>query len=172
VEFIGQISNDQNTFLQLTSRDACIYVYKKTIYELNNEFRKKRESPKEEEKEKWDLFNEYSRIYKIIFFHIINHHDILPNLHENEILLKFEKLCKKINEFSISKEECMHLSLFIDRLAKSTQDTPFFLECLFLFLKKKIPVSIYKEKINLENFTLSLKEGSVKWIKWLAVKEN
>jgi ribosomal protein S18 len=36
VEFIGQISEDENMFLQLSSRDAALYVYKKTIFELNS----------------------------------------------------------------------------------------------------------------------------------------
>ena len=41
IEFVSQISEEQNIFLQLSSRDATIYVYKKTIYEINNEFKKK-----------------------------------------------------------------------------------------------------------------------------------
>ena len=40
IEFIGQITEEQHTFLQLSSRDAIIYVYKKTFYEINNDFRK------------------------------------------------------------------------------------------------------------------------------------
>ena len=40
VEFVGQISEDEKMFLQLTSRDATTYVYKKTIFEINNERRK------------------------------------------------------------------------------------------------------------------------------------
>lgn len=40
VEFIGQISEDKHSFLQLSSRDASMFVYKKTIFELNNEARK------------------------------------------------------------------------------------------------------------------------------------
>ena len=41
VEFIGQISADQHTFLQLSSRDAIMFVYKKTIFDINNECKKK-----------------------------------------------------------------------------------------------------------------------------------
>jgi hypothetical protein len=40
VEFIGQISNDEHTFLKLSSRDASMFVYRKTIFEINNEIRK------------------------------------------------------------------------------------------------------------------------------------
>ena len=37
LEFISQITKDQHVFLQFTSRDAVIYVYKKTIYEIKKE---------------------------------------------------------------------------------------------------------------------------------------
>ena len=40
VEFIGQIGDDNNSYLQLNSKDATLFVYKKTIFELNNEYRK------------------------------------------------------------------------------------------------------------------------------------
>lgn len=34
IEFIEQIGFDANSFLQLSSKDAVIYVYKKTLYEI------------------------------------------------------------------------------------------------------------------------------------------
>lgn len=66
VEFIDQISNDQNTFLQLNSRDATMYVYKKTLFEVNNEYRKSMESQSKEENELFTLLNEYIQLFKMI----------------------------------------------------------------------------------------------------------
>lgn len=40
VEFIGQIGDDNHSFLQLNSKDASLFVYKKTIFDINNEYRK------------------------------------------------------------------------------------------------------------------------------------
>ena len=40
VEFVGQITEEEKMFLQLTSRDATTYVYKETIFKINNEFKK------------------------------------------------------------------------------------------------------------------------------------
>jgi len=40
VEFISQIGDNNHSFLQLNSRDASLFVYKKTIYEINQEIRK------------------------------------------------------------------------------------------------------------------------------------
>ena len=40
IEFIGQIVDDSHSYLQLNSKDAALFVYKKTIFELNNDYRK------------------------------------------------------------------------------------------------------------------------------------
>ena len=40
IEFIGQIADDNHSYLQLNSKDAALFVYKKTIFELNNDYRK------------------------------------------------------------------------------------------------------------------------------------
>ncbi len=39
IEFVGQITDDRNTFLQLGSRDATLFVYKKTIFDINQEYK-------------------------------------------------------------------------------------------------------------------------------------
>ena len=42
IEFIGQISDValHHSYLQLNSKDATLFVYKKTIYDINNIYRK------------------------------------------------------------------------------------------------------------------------------------
>jgi hypothetical protein len=42
VEFIEQITETQNVFLKLSSRDAAIFVYKRTLFEINREYVKNR----------------------------------------------------------------------------------------------------------------------------------
>lgn len=37
VEFMGQICEDGNSYLQLNSKDAVLFVYKKTIYDINQD---------------------------------------------------------------------------------------------------------------------------------------
>lgn len=58
LEFIAQIAEQRNAFLQLSSRDAITYVYKKTIYLINN---------LESKKSKSDIINTmntYMQLYK------------------------------------------------------------------------------------------------------------
>jgi len=53
IEFIGQIGDDSVTYLQLNSKDAALFVYKKTIFEIPDEIKKKYyESKVEENKNK------------------------------------------------------------------------------------------------------------------------
>ena len=40
IEFIGQISENSHTYLQLNSKDATLFVYKKTIFQINKDYRK------------------------------------------------------------------------------------------------------------------------------------
>lgn len=39
VEFIGQIGDDNHSYLQLNSRDAMLFVFKKTIFDINSKYR-------------------------------------------------------------------------------------------------------------------------------------
>lgn len=58
LEFIAQVAEQKNAFLQLSSRDAITYVYKKTIYLINN---------LESKKSKNDIINTmnvYIQLYK------------------------------------------------------------------------------------------------------------
>jgi len=58
LEFIVQVAEQRNAFLQLSSRDAITYVYKKTIYLINN---------LESKKSKNDIINTintYMQLYK------------------------------------------------------------------------------------------------------------
>jgi hypothetical protein len=49
IEFIGQIGDDAVTYLQLNSKDAALFVYKKTIFDINQEYKKNYYETKSEE---------------------------------------------------------------------------------------------------------------------------
>lgn len=42
VEFISQIGEGNNNYISLTSKDAVLFVYKKTIFEINQDYRNER----------------------------------------------------------------------------------------------------------------------------------
>ena len=75
VEFIGQIGNDNHSYLQLNSKDAILFVYKKTIFEINNEFRKQFEL-KLNEKDKFKYVDKLTSIYTEILEFVINNENL------------------------------------------------------------------------------------------------
>ena len=95
VEFIEQILDVQHTFLHLSSRDASIFVYKKTIYEINQEHRKETENNADDD-ERFKKINAYAQIYKEVPI------EILPTFHANIIKmnLTIEQLGKVFNYVS------------------------------------------------------------------------
>ena len=63
IEFIGQIGNDAVTYLQLNSKDAALFVYKKTIFEIPEGIKKKYIDMVYEKLKHYN--NAYDNIYQI-----------------------------------------------------------------------------------------------------------
>jgi hypothetical protein len=115
IEFIEQISDDNVTFLQLSSRDAIMFVYKKTIFDINNEYRKTIKEPSIDEKNILSTVNSYTSIYKTMVQFIINHTDF-----------KYDKKIIYINEY------CDYIEAISEILNKNRIKRPF-IECIYLF---------------------------------------
>ena len=104
--FIGQIDTDDNNFLQLNSKDASIFIYNKTIFQINNEYKKNFKEFEENEiisKNIDFLINIYNRS----LYRIIQSYDIIS--------VEKHKIIKKI-DISISKliQNLLNLSLNCD----------------------------------------------------------
>jgi hypothetical protein len=149
IEFIEQISDDTITFLQLSSRDALMFVYKKTIFEINNDIKKKCVPLTKDEQIIIDYIDINIPIYKKLIKLMLTHKDFK---YENK-LEYINICCDKIQELTIiltryKKKESIYL--FINLLEnKNLEPTisiyQFFklLEDFFLKLKTQ-----FKEKIN------------------------
>lgn len=96
VEFIEQISDDNITFLQLSSRDALMFVYKKTIFELNNEYKKCCPLLSSNELEIVSYMDAHMRIYKKLVSFIIFYKDFKVENKSDYINV----CCDKIHQFS------------------------------------------------------------------------
>jgi hypothetical protein len=88
LEFVSQINKDQHIFLQFTSRDAVIYVYKKTIYEVRQSFVLE---PTQETIEICDHINLYTQMVKNIASSSV---DLLSD----KIIESFEKMYSNIHK--------------------------------------------------------------------------
>lgn len=176
IEFIEQITDDQNTYLQLNSRDASTYVYRKTIFEINNDYKKNLKPPSQEVSEMFNLINVYIDIYKLIYIKIINLlKKIVDNCSSNNtnntnneansisnsnanthFTDKLIKINSKIKNLSLNLEELNNINLFVNILDNKVEDENVFIDIILLYLKKinKNSNLILKlqNKIKSENF--------------------
>ena len=162
MEFIGQIGNENNVYLKLTSKDAMLFVYKKTIFEINNNYKNKIDLD-EIQKDiidglsyDIDLIN---AIYGYIFVNNFKEHcDFFKDEKEKDILTERYKYKKKTNRkttpskmhFYFKKiyvDICNILNYFIEINFDDKNITNVF-ELLICYLINK--------KVNTRNFTLIL----------------
>jgi hypothetical protein len=167
VEFVGQISEDEKMFLQLSSRDATLYVYKKTIFEINNECKNTNESSKLIN-EQIAIINSYINIYKTMVYKIIQ--SDRNNINNNLYIETFEKICKKINKTNLNNENVVLLNDIMDKFYFIIDDDiDYFFDILQEFTKKmKLShLKKYEKKMSLEELSIKLNETPEKFISWL-----
>ena len=165
VEFVGQISEDEKMFLQLSSRDATLYVYKKTIFEINNEYKIASESSKLIN-EQLAIINSYINIYKTIVYKIIQNDVLTKN---NIYIENFEKICKKINKTNLNNENVVLLNDIMDKFYFIIDDDiDYFFDIVQEFTKKMKQSHLKKceKKICVEELSIKLNDTPEKFISW------
>jgi hypothetical protein len=98
IEFIEQITNVDHAFLQLNSRDASTYVYKKTLFELHHETKKNMQPCTNNTQKLISNIDEYIKIFKNIFELILDHLDCNDLLSNTNIFDQFKDTCLIISK--------------------------------------------------------------------------
>jgi hypothetical protein len=151
-EFIGQIGEDSNSYLQLNSKDACLFVYKKTIHEINEDFRKtyslpvEEIEPHEELKSKILLINRVESLFikKNLEKLLKKDFDIVKNLRVSII-----KILEELNNLDDVKEKIIKINLFVDFIEFNFQklNIDYINNLTIYFIKKINKYEISKDKI-------------------------
>lgn len=181
VEFIGQIGDDNNSFLQLNSKDATLFVYKRTIYELNTDYKKKFNITKSN-KIKHDIIYDYTNIINDV---IVNY---IKGIDENKILNKdisnnilginkykfiniYKILCNNINTLlnnsnnKIILDKIKILKKFVKSIERINIYGDDFLTLYKLFLKKLIVLKdLTKVNIYYNDYDDYVKTTKIKFI--------
>lgn len=177
VEFIGQISDDQHTFLNLSSRDASMFVYKKTIFEITSEVRKNQCEISKETLEKLAILNVNICIFKnIIYFTLQEMNFLEKNVFIANIIKHIESACNKLLKYKFTIQEYNIIENFISSMNKKISTSKYY-EIIDMFIQKysKIkPESLNKitelkitEKFIDVTCDAKLNESSEKFIKWI-----
>lgn len=156
IEFIEQISNDQNTFLQLSSREACMFVYKKTIFEISHEFKKNMNNLSKHDKDTFSFLDKCLIIYKNICNICIGHSDIIVSNKTTFIHTFSDKLkvfADQVNH-NLGNDylECIHL--FVNYLLDKPISITNMFQSFHIFVKKITP----NKMTNYYNLQMSIKK--------------
>ena len=123
VEFIGQIGDDNHSFLQLNSKDATLFVYKKTIFEINNDFKKMFVSPSGDQLELIRNVRSLTNIYNCMISYYIDStiEDLLDNTSElKTITSRVGKFSEKLLQLEKNPDFSYKLSVFTEFLKYTT----------------------------------------------------
>ena len=156
VEFVGQISEDEKTFLQLSSRDAITYVYKKTIFEINNEIKKSNENISDYTRLKIDVINNYIDLYKTILLKLIKN-NIDNNINNNEKIDFIQTIYKKLNMLN-NKTKIKLLNEIVEKLYYEIENLDYFLDICSSLSKKIIKNNDLLNNCNKKNLSETFKE--------------
>jgi hypothetical protein len=96
IEFVGQICEDKHNLLKLNTKDATLFIYKKTIFEINDDHRMNFNETIEN-KNILDLLHYFMDIYNRIVINMIETHNFtedgnLKTTQVNSIPLEANKL--------------------------------------------------------------------------------
>jgi hypothetical protein len=117
VEFIDQIGEDNHSYLQLTSKDAVLFVYKKTIFEINNEYKTDMKLT-DVEKTEFKKIGNILKVFNEVIYSIIkkNKDNYKKNILDTaEINQKIITLCKKNRNTDVIYELLIILNKIKDK---------------------------------------------------------
>jgi hypothetical protein len=169
VEFVGQISEDEKMFLQLTSRDASTYVYKKTIFEINNEFKKMNDNITDITREKFEIINFYTSLCKDYLLKVIEKNDFTKN---EKLIHLIEESLDKLSSTQIKIDKLKLFGFISDKLITSIENADAFFEVIQHLVKKFVKnnniLNNCEKKFYSEEFTDKINsESNDKFLSWL-----
>lgn len=136
IEFINQIIEDDKILLRLSSRDATMYVYNKTICEIEK-MKKKTNDPlpfaiEQTNNNKLNIINLYANIYKKMLTYLINN-SVKDYDKINDMLCVFNKL-NKLSKEIIELDICL-INANIEKSYCETNNLTDFVDACIVIMK-------------------------------------
>lgn len=139
IEFIQQIGDENNSFLKLNVSDALLFIYKKTIYNINQEYRKKFKTSEEEDKMML-LLKEYCCIYNNLLYKTVLYKNTnkIYNLKKITELIIYQNT-ELLNKYILFENHLIIIrdwSHFLDTLFNHNEDIERIYSIFKIFFKK------------------------------------
>jgi hypothetical protein len=132
IEFISQITDDDNIFLQLTSRDTMVYVYKKTIYCIPKDIQMNISNNIHNEKtnEILNIYNLYVHLYENILIKIIHDGEL-----NSEIITKLENLFIFTELSNYNMITIQYMNDVVNNLCNKIKEVDYFIDICWFVIK-------------------------------------
>ena len=175
VEFIGQIGEDSNSFLQLNSKDAALFVYKKIIFDIDQNYRKTFELTS----------NEKSFIHKIkVHIELVKQLNMklflfsptktIEDKYNTYISLKnkINAIFNRIIKYDFNTDNLEIIIFFITYMSECITDEINYINMINCFVKK-----LHNKNINIislqkklfENNNIINEKQHIKFVNWLFI---
>ena len=167
----------------MNSKDATLFVYKKTIFEIDNEYKKKFIIDKDESAYINLISNIFECYYEIITYILFNEKDMK---NKKDSIIQFsiqktnkiiEKICSKKENIDENIENINTIKFFITSLQDFKLNNIKYININELFIKKfyknKITIDLIQKKIHRSDCMNILDEYTpLKFVNWLFNKMN
>jgi hypothetical protein len=179
VEFVSQIGEDTNSYIKLNSKDATLFVYKKTIYDINQEYRNEMKLTKADKRYILKM-KTFTDCYNLLFLNLMELQidDLVKSSDKLKEYMKcnkdFDRLISIIYNIFIKKDYETFSKIIKDLsyiLMKEKITAVKYLKIYILlsnkYYKKDLEYKSFKKKIydknnqNINNLT------SLKYVNWL-----
>jgi len=180
VEFIGQIGDDNHSFLQLNSKDASLFVYKKTIFNINNDYRKEFASMVDVNVVTNNI-GYLIRIHNTMISYVINDHEfvsedrkpIINDIHNHLVKLRQHLLNLALSDsIEMYQTKLQQIMRFIDNTQKKDSTCIPYVDIFARKLRKQ-NISDLSLKNKLLHNEQGMKLGSMtalKYVNWLFIE--
>tara|TARA_B100001057_G_C22855701_1_gene952606 strand:- start:1619 stop:2401 length:783 start_codon:yes stop_codon:yes gene_type:complete len=150
VEFMGQIGEDSNSYLQLNSKDATLFVYKKILFDINEDYRKHFKLNKEETIFLKELSISLNFINSILNNYLsFNNNEI--NKKNMEIMIKYSIKCIEVFlKYDNTQDDIEIINYFTSHILKHTKEIKNYTSICENFIKKINKNSLSKKTINIK----------------------
>ena len=145
IEFISQIGEEGNSYLQLNSKDAILFIYKKSIFDLNNKYRETYEIS-EEDNNKINEIKKMSIISSNFYIYMVN--NIVYKNDNKDINKNIIKILENLNKKYTNKnnlfEKILNIQTFLEL---NNVDNNKYFEIIKLLLRRNKFINVDKESI-------------------------
>lgn len=157
VEFISQINKEQHSFLQFNIKDAIMFIYKKTIFNLDKQLINVYKTYKDDEiilRELYEVTNKINHLFLYVT-DIIRIHSIHNNVSEKTITnsmdtdkLTEELFCKSLNYEKLENLDNSDLNLTNIKKIDDYDRLTYVMQKLIKEMCKKYQSNLLLDKIN------------------------